>query len=79
MSSTACSTSDGRLGVSARYSNNLDSVPGRRVMSALDDRRRLEELYLPSADDFVIGNVQLARQNGVLASDPRLLTCELVR
>jgi hypothetical protein len=26
-------------------------------MSALDDRRRLEELYLPSADDFVLVDV----------------------
>jgi len=26
-------------------------------MSALDDRRRLEELYLPSANDFVLVDV----------------------
>ncbi len=26
-------------------------------MSALDDRRRLEELYLPSADEFVLVDV----------------------
>jgi hypothetical protein len=26
-------------------------------MSALDDRRRLEEIYLPSADDFVLVDV----------------------
>jgi hypothetical protein len=30
---------------------------GRDAMSALDDRRRLEELYLPSADEFVLVDV----------------------